>query len=51
MSFHHSPRITTDGLILYLDAANTKSYSGSGTVWTDLSGNGVNFNLINFVKK
>ena len=37
MSFHFSPRIVTDGLVLYLDAANTISYPGSGTVWTDLS--------------
>lgn len=47
MSFHHSPRIITDGLVLYLDAANTKSYPGSGTTWTDLSGNGNNGTLIN----
>lgn len=35
----HSPRIVTDGLSLCLDAANLKSYPGSGTTWTDLSGN------------
>jgi hypothetical protein len=40
MSHHHSPRIITDGLVLALDAANPKSYPGSGTVWKDLSGNG-----------
>jgi hypothetical protein len=28
-----------NGLVLCLDAANTKSYPGSGTSWTDLSGN------------
>ena len=38
MSFHHSPKIVTDGLVLCLDAANKKSYSGSGTIWRDLSG-------------
>lgn len=32
---------------MYLDAANPKSYSGSGTTWNDLSGNGNNGNLIN----
>jgi hypothetical protein len=32
--------IVTDGLVLYLDAANTKSYLGSGTIWTDLSRGG-----------
>jgi hypothetical protein len=33
------PDIIEDGLVLALDAANTKSYPGSGTVWNDLSGN------------
>jgi hypothetical protein len=41
------PNITTDGLVLALDAANTKSYPGSGTTWTDLSGNGNNGTLTN----
>lgn len=27
----------TDGVMLYLDAGNSSSYSGSGTIWTDLS--------------
>jgi hypothetical protein len=31
-------KIVTDGLILSLDAADRNSYSGSGTVWNDLSG-------------
>jgi len=39
MAFSHSPKIVTDGLVLCLDAANTKSYPGSGTAWSDLSGN------------
>jgi hypothetical protein len=42
MSLTHSPSIVADGLILYLDAANTRSYPKSGTAWTDLSGNGRN---------
>lgn len=37
MSLFHSPRITTSGLIFCVDAANTKSYTGSGSTWTDLS--------------
>jgi len=37
MAFNFSPKIVTDGLVLYLDAAHTKSYPGSGTVWNDLS--------------
>ena len=39
-AFHHSPQIVQDGLVLLLDAANPKSYPGSGTTWKDLSGNG-----------
>ena len=39
MALAHSPRIVTDGIVLALDAGNTKSYPGSGTTWTDLSGN------------
>jgi hypothetical protein len=38
--------IVTDGLVLYLDAANTKSYPGSGTTWSDLSRSGNNGTLI-----
>jgi hypothetical protein len=30
------------GLVLSLDAANSSSYSGTGSTWTDLSGNGFN---------
>lgn len=47
MSLSHSPRIVTNGLVLLLDAANPKSYPGSGTVWTDLSGMGNNGTLAN----
>ena len=38
MSTRYNPSIVRDGLALYLDAANTKSYPGSGTTWTDISG-------------
>ena len=31
------PNVVEDGLVLALDAGNTKSYPGSGTTWTDLS--------------
>lgn len=37
MSLHHSPRIVTSGLTTLLDAANIKSYPGSGTSWYDIS--------------
>lgn len=36
----YSPPIISDGLILHLDANNQSSYPGSGTTWTDLSGQG-----------
>ena len=36
-----------NGLVLALDAGNTKSYPGSGTTWTDLSGRGNNGTLTN----
>jgi hypothetical protein len=42
MGINYNPRTVTDGLVLALDAGNTKSYPGSGTTWTDLSGNGNN---------
>jgi hypothetical protein len=47
MAFTYSPKIVTDGLVFAVDAANTKSYPGSGTTWTDLSGNGNNGTLVN----
>jgi hypothetical protein len=47
MGIAYNPRTITDGLVLCLDAANTKSYPGSGTTWTDLSGNGNNGTLTN----
>ena len=48
------PNIVTDGLVAYFDAANVKSYPGSGTNWKDLQGgntgvltNGPTFNSNN----
>lgn len=46
MSAYSGPEIVEDGLVLLLDAGNTKSYPGTGTVWFDLSGNGNNFNVL-----
>jgi hypothetical protein len=39
--------MNTTGLVLNLDASNTASYPGSGTVWTDLSGSSNNMSLFN----
>lgn len=47
MSTSYSPKTVTDGLILCLDAANTKSYPGSGTTWYDLTTNASNCTLTN----
>tara|TARA_S200000501_G_scaffold99167_1_gene92613 strand:- start:86 stop:826 length:741 start_codon:yes stop_codon:yes gene_type:complete len=40
MSTNYNPAIVTDNLTLCVDAANPKSYPGSGTTWKDLSGRG-----------
>jgi hypothetical protein len=37
MGTNYSPKVVTDGLVLYLDAANGRSYPGSGSEWFDLS--------------
>ena len=37
--------LSNSGLVLHLDAGNPASYSGSGTTWNDLSGNGSNVTL------
>jgi len=47
MAIHYNPTTVSDGLVLALDAANTRSYGGSGTTWTDVSYNGNNGTLTN----
>ena len=47
MGVFAGPEITESGLVLALDAANSKSYPGSGTTWTDLSGRSNSGTLIN----
>ena len=46
MAFHYSPKITTDGLSIYLDPANTYSYSGSGTDWYDIGRRGASGSML-----
>ena len=36
------PIIVKNGLVFYLDAGNSASYGGSGSTWSDISGNGNN---------
>ena len=38
MATRYSPKIVTDGLVFCLDAANARSYPGTGTSWIDLVG-------------
>jgi hypothetical protein len=47
MAFNYSPKIVTDGLVLYLDAANQYSYVSGSTSWNDVSRGGNNGTLIN----
>lgn len=49
MSLSHGPLIATSGLVLCLDAANIKSYPGSGTAWNNISGNTATGTLTNGV--
>jgi hypothetical protein len=39
----------TEGLVLHLDAGYTESYPGTGSVWTDISGNANHVTLYNGV--
>ena len=41
MGISYNPSSVTSGLVLALDAGNTKSYPGSGTAWTNLVGSEV----------
>ena len=47
MSLGHGASTVLNGLILHLDAANVKSYPGTGAAWNELSGNGNNATLVN----
>jgi hypothetical protein len=47
MGIQYNPSIVSSGLTLCLDAGNTKSYPGSGSTWTDLSGRGNTGTLTN----
>lgn len=41
------PKLVTKGLVLALDAADPNSYPGSGTTWSDLTGNNLDATLFN----
>ena len=42
MATYYNPKVITDNLVACWDAANTKSYSGEGTTWVDITGKGKN---------
>jgi hypothetical protein len=48
MGLEHHPRIVTNGLIMFVDAANTRSYSGTGLTVNGLVG-GIGGTLVNGV--
>jgi len=47
MAIGYNPTLVTSGIVLALDAANIKSYPGSGTIWYDASNNNNNETLTN----
>ena len=49
MGTKYNPKIVTTGLQYYLDAANTRSYSGSGLTAYDLKYSGIGGTLVNGV--
>lgn len=47
MAVAYNTQVVRNGLVLYLDAANLRSYPGTGSVWYDLSGNDLDANFEN----
>lgn len=47
MGIAYNTSIVSDGLVFALDAANSRSYSGSGNTWYDLSGNNNDASIVN----
>jgi len=45
MSVGYNPKAVTSGLVIYLDAANRKSYGGTGNSWINLTSNNATFTL------
>jgi len=45
MGVYYNTEIPNEGLLLYVDAANKRSWPGGGTFWYDLSGNSRNGTL------
>ena len=49
MGIDYNNVIVSDGLLVYVDAANRRSYPGTGNTWYDLSGNNNHMTLVNGV--
>ena len=47
MAYKTGPKLVTDGLVFLVDSADKNSYAGSGTTWTDLTGNGHDMTFTN----
>ena len=47
MATNYNPSVITNNLLLQLDVGNLRSYPGSGTTWTDISGNNYSGTLTN----
>jgi hypothetical protein len=47
MTLFHGPKVVTNGLAVLLDSGNSRSYPGTGTAWSDISGNTNNGTLTN----
>ena len=47
MGLSYNPSSVSDGIVLYLDAANPRSYAGTGTTWYDISGNSNDAGFVN----
>ena len=47
MAFSYSPKVVTNGLVLYLDEANSYSYISGSVDWNDLSRSQISGSLVN----
>ena len=49
MGTKYNPSVVRNGLLVYVDAANPRSYPGTGNTWYDLSGKNNHMTLVNGV--
>ena len=46
MGINYSPSLVSEGIVMCVDGSNSRSYSGTGITWSDLSGSGTNGILV-----